>query len=65
MPQLVLIALAGASVLAGYRWVKRQIAAEAARASKEAAETTAGAMRDLGPLTWDEASGAYRPARRE
>lgn len=63
MPQLVLIALAGAGLIAGYQWVKHQIEAENARTERP--ENAGETMRDLGTLAWDEASGAYRPVRRE
>lgn len=66
MPQLLLLALAGAGIVAGYHWVKRQIEAEQtlARQEREVAGAKTGAMRDLGPLAWDEATGSYRPAMR-
>lgn len=63
MPQLLLIAIAGAGIVAGYQWVKRQIEDETKRAERP--ETVGEHMRDLGMLAWDEASGTYRPVRRE
>lgn len=63
MPQLVLIALAGAGLVAGYQWVKRQIETDVAQPDKP--DDIGETMRDLGPLAWDDASGTYRPVRRE
>ncbi len=65
MPQLVLLLGVGAGLVAGYKWVSREVERqkEAARARAEA-QRTANAERsakDLGTLEWDEASGAYRP----
>jgi hypothetical protein len=69
MPHLVALALAGAGLYAGYRWVARQldrVAAEAERAETEmrrrASEIT-GEPLDLGNLVWDEKAGVYRPGR--
>lgn len=69
MPHLVVLALAGAGLYAGYRWVARQIdlvKAEAERAEMElrrrASEIT-GEPLDLGNLVWDEQAGVYRPGR--
>jgi predicted negative regulator of RcsB-dependent stress response len=67
MPQLIALALIGAGAVAGYRWFNRQM--EAARAAAEraeselrrAAETAAGAPKDLGRLELDMASGVYKP----
>ena len=67
MPQLILIAFAGIGLVAGYRWIRRQLADSIAEAART--EQTAGAVRqtvrDLGPLAWDEASKSYRPVRRD
>jgi len=67
MPQFIVIALAGAGLYAGYRWLSREMqrgAAEAMRAHEEIARRAAdatGRPRDLGTLEWDEAAGVYRP----
>lgn len=61
MPQLVLIALAGVGVVAGFRWLRRQLTDEAPTEPAEAVPVPG--IRDLGPLTWDEASKSYRPTR--
>lgn len=67
MPQLVILLGVGAGVVAGYKWLSREVQrqAEASRARDERRrEAAAGsAARDLGALEWDEASGAYRPKR--
>ena len=69
MPQLIALALAGAGLYVGYRWLARELqratqAAAQARAERErqAAEVT-GAPKDLGALVWDEKAGVYRPSR--
>jgi hypothetical protein len=68
MPQLIVLALVGAGLYAGYKWVSRKLrrASEAAeRAREELARRTAEAAegpKDLGRLEWDEKAGVYRPA---
>jgi hypothetical protein len=67
MPQLIALAIAGAGLYAGYRWVSRKLAAERAAATAEAerrARPADGEPRDLGRLAWDEAARAYRPENR-
>jgi hypothetical protein len=65
MPQLAILALVGAGVYAGYRWLvhaTREIAAEARRAEDELRARAAGpAIQDMGALEYDPASGVYRP----
>lgn len=67
MPQLAIAMIVGAGLMAGYKWVSRELqrhADVAARAEvREAQETTAMAPRDLGVLEWDEAAQVYRPRR--
>jgi type II secretory pathway component PulJ len=68
MPQLVVLALLGAGLYAGYRWVVRsseRIAAEVRRAEEELRQrATGGALeKDMGALEYDATSGVYRPAR--
>lgn len=69
MPQLVLLAAIGAGAYAGYRWLRRT--AEQMQADLKAAEVEvrerAGATRakDLGRLEYDQATGQYKPARRD
>lgn len=68
MPQLVLVALLGAGVYAGYRWVTktaRQMLDEAERAREEQARRAPAVVtKDLGPLELDPASGVYKPKQR-
>lgn len=66
MPQLVAVALIGAGLYAGYRWVAQQIAhvkAEMERTEQEISRAAAREPRDLGALECDSA-GVYRPARK-
>lgn len=69
MPQLIVIALAGAGLYAGYKWARREWlrAAEAAeRVAAEVRRATEAAAADpqnRGALEWDEAAGVYRPPR--
>lgn len=66
MPQLAVAMIVGAGLMAGYKWIARELqrqsdSAEMARAEDEhRAKVT---PRDLGALEWDEASGVYRPRR--
>ena len=68
MPQLIGLALAGAGLYAGYKWLSKElrratVGAERAREElrRRASERT-GMPKDLGALQWDEKSGVYRPA---
>jgi hypothetical protein len=66
MPQLIALAVAGAGLYAGYRWVSRQIGRvreEAHRAEEELRRRAAAARGpvDLGALEFDEVNGVYRP----
>jgi hypothetical protein len=67
MPQVIALALLGAGVYAGYRWLTRaarEIAAEARPAEEEVRQEPAGRIeKNLGALEYDPASGVYRPAR--
>jgi hypothetical protein len=68
MPQLIALALIGAGLYAGYRWVVRTKAslAEMRRAEDELRRRAAGGAleKDMGALEYDNASGVYRPAKR-
>ncbi|MBO0740780.1 MAG: hypothetical protein J2P51_05080 [Hyphomicrobiaceae bacterium] len=68
MPQVVALALLGAGLYAGYRWVARAargIAAAVARTEDELRRQSQGRVeKDLGALEYDPASGVYRPAKR-
>lgn len=67
MPQLVILLAAGAGLVAGYKWlareVQRQQDAAARREEEQRTSEASGAARDLGELEWDEAAQAYRPKR--
>ncbi|MCB1512030.1 MAG: hypothetical protein KDJ36_14105 [Hyphomicrobiaceae bacterium] len=68
MPQLIALALVGAGVYVGYRWVSKrvgEIAREAERRAAEAkaAQSRAGEPQDRGALEWDADAGVYRPKR--
>jgi len=69
VPQLVVLAMVGAGLYVGYRWLSRsarEIAAEVRRAEDELrARAPGGAIeKDMGRLEYDPASGVYRPTRR-
>ena len=63
MPQLIVLAVAGAGLLAGYKWVSKKVSAhmEAAEAARHAAEA---GPKEMGALEWDAETQAYRPVRR-
>jgi hypothetical protein len=68
MPQLIVLAVAGAGLLAGYKWLSRKLAdqaeAERVRAQAEAvASGEADAPKEMGSLVWDAESKAYRPGQ--
>ena len=65
MPQLALLMVAGAGLVAGYKWVAKEVhkhaeALERARAEAEARQAAA-APRDQGALIWDAGAGEFRP----
>ena len=68
MPQVIALALLGAGVYAGYRWLARtaeEIGAQMRRAEDEGAQRAQGRIeKDLGALEYDADSGVYRPAGR-
>ena len=68
MPQLMVLALVGAGIYAGYRWLwrpARMIVAEVRRAEDEIRRAaTRSSVKDMGLLEYDPISGVYRPARR-
>lgn len=68
MPQVVLLMIAGAGLVAGARWASRQLdrmAEEGRRAAEEmqrhADAARAHDARDLGQLVRDPSTGQYRP----
>lgn len=68
MPQIMML-IAGAAVLAGARWLAREMQARAAEAERAAADAQRRAgeasrtPRDLGSLEWDADARVYRPGR--
>ena len=68
MPQVIALALLGAGLYAGYRWITRttrEIAAQMQRADEEVRQEAPGRIeKNLGALEYDPASGVYRPARK-
>ncbi len=69
MPQVIVLALVGAGLYAGYRWFARaskEMAAELQRTQDELRQRAAGGAieKNLGRLEYDPASGVYRPADR-
>ena len=68
MPQLIVLALVGAAIYAGYRWLwrpARMVAAEVRRAESEIRRAAArGLEKDMGRLEYDPVAGVYRPVRR-
>ncbi len=66
MPQLMVLALVGAGIYAGYRWLwrpARMIAAEVRRA-EDRTRRARSLEKDMGTLEYDPISGVYRPVRR-
>jgi hypothetical protein len=64
------LALVGAAVYAGYRWLwrpARLIVAEVKRAEDEFRRAAAGRAfeKDMGRLEYDARTGVYRPAHRD
>ena len=69
MPQFFALALVGAGLYAGYRWLARaarEIASEVAREEDAFRHRAGGALeKDMGRLEYDPVSGEYRPVRRD
>ena len=67
VPQIFVLALVGAGLYAGYRWLTQatnEITADVRTAEEELRRRTAGALeKDMGTLEYDPASGVYRPKR--
>ena len=67
MPQLVALALVGAGLFAGYRWMSRLTSEARDNLRKAEAEArrrnggTGDEPRDLGALEWDSTAEVYRP----
>lgn len=69
MPQVIVLALLGAGLYAGYRWFARtskEMAAELQRTQDELRRRATGGVieKNLGALEYDPASGVYRPSKR-
>jgi hypothetical protein len=68
--QLIALALVGAAVYAGYRWLwrpARLIVAEVRRAEDELRRRAPAGRtyaKDMGRLEYDPRTGVYRPSRR-
>jgi hypothetical protein len=69
VPHVIALALLGAGVYAGYRWLARaasDIGAEMRRSEAELGKKAPGRIeKDLGALEYDPSSGVYRPAKRD
>lgn len=68
MPQLIVLALVGAGLYAGYRWFARttkEVTAQIRRTEEELLRRAAGKAleKDMGVLEYDPNSGVYRPKR--
>ncbi len=65
MPQLIILAIAGAGLIVGYKWLSRKAAerAVAARLRAEAKEA-AEHPKEMGQLEWDSDAGVYKPVQR-
>ncbi len=63
MPQVVALAVLGAGLYAGVRWVSRQVdrIQEEARKAEAELKRRASEPKDLGALEYDEGTGVYRP----
>ena len=68
MPHMIALALLGAGVYAGYRWLKRtvhEIEAQMRRTEVELRQKATGRIeKDMGTLEYDLVSGVYKPIRR-
>lgn len=67
MPQVFALALLGAGLYAGYRWITRAaraITAEVQGTEEELRRRASGVLeKDMGELEYDPACGVYRPKR--
>ena len=67
MPQVIALALLGAGLYAGYRWVARATRdmLEAQQADEAVRQEATGRVeKNLGALEYDPATGVYRPVRK-
>ncbi len=70
MPQIVGLALIGAGLFAGYKFVRTALqrmseAPNRAAEDGDPANRTAGGTKDLGALEYDSEQNVYKPARRD
>jgi hypothetical protein len=70
VPQLIVLALVGAAIYAGYRWLwrpARMIVAEVRRADDDIRRAAAGRAyaRNMQRLEYDPRTGVYRPSPRD
>jgi type II secretory pathway component PulJ len=66
VPQFVILALVGAGLYAGYRWLShtaQEITADVRRKEDELRRRAAVLEKDMGVLEYDPATGVYRPKR--
>jgi hypothetical protein len=64
MPQLIGLAILGAGAIAGVRLIKGLMSAvQPQRAEAPVRSSAQSAMKDLGHLEYDPATGTYRPRR--
>lgn len=61
MPPVILLAVAGAGLYAGYKLYTKLI--EQAQTPAKPKTARAGEPKDLGGLEWDDKAGAYRPKK--
>ena len=68
MPQVIALALLGAGLYAGYRWITRttrEIADQMQRGDEEVRQSARGRIeKNLGALEYDPVSGVYKPVRK-
>jgi len=68
VPQVIALALLGAGLYAGYRWLARaarDLGARLQRPDEPRRQSRGPIEKDLGALEYDPASGVYRPAKRD
>lgn len=63
MLQLARLAIAGAALYAGYKWISRELSAATKAAEARTKAKSGVGPRDLGALELDASSGVYRPRR--
>lgn len=66
VPQFVALALVGAGLYLGYRWLTQatqEITADVKRKEDELRRRAAILEKDMGVLEYDPATGVYRPKR--